>query len=101
MLGIAESALTVGGAVVIHKNGAAGAVVTTSSGSTQIDAPIVREVDPDGAGDIFAAGYVAATLLGHPPGVAARVGCVVAPNPYRFVGPLESEVGHVSKYIGR
>jgi tagatose kinase len=101
MLGVAESAVTARGAVVVHKNGAAGAVVSTSSGSIQVDAPLVVEVDPDGAGDVFAAGYVAATLLGHTPEVAARVGCAVAAESVQVRGPLESRVDHVSAYVGR
>jgi sugar/nucleoside kinase (ribokinase family) len=101
MLGVDESAVTSRGAVVVHKNGAAGAVVSTAAGSVQVDAPVVREVDPDGAGDIFAAGYVAASLLGHAPAVAARVGCLVAAESVQVRGPLESAVGHVSTYLGR
>jgi tagatose kinase len=101
LLGVDESAVTARGAVVVHKNGAAGAVVSTAAGSVQVDAPTVQEVDPDGAGDIFAAGYVAATLLGHPPVVAARVGCLVAAESVQVRGPMESRVQHVSDYVGR
>lgn len=101
MLEVSESAVTGRGAVVVHKNGAAGVVVSTSSGSVQVDAPPVQEVDPDGAGDVFAAGYVAATLLGHPPEVAARVGCAVAAESVQVRGPLESDVNHVSTYLER
>jgi tagatose kinase len=100
MLGFDESAVTARGAVVVHKNGAAGAVVSTAAGSMQIDAPVVQEVDPDGAGDIFAAGYVAATLQGHAPEVAARVGCIVAAESVQVRGPMGSPVGHVSTYLG-
>jgi len=100
-LGVAESVVTARGAVLVRKNGADGAVVTTSSGSTRVDSPVVSEVDPDGAGDIFAAGYVAAPLLGHPPEAATRVGCVVAAESVQVRGPLESEIRHVATYIGR
>jgi sugar/nucleoside kinase (ribokinase family) len=99
MLGVSESAVTARGAVVVHKLGAAGAVVSTSSGSARVVAPLVQEVDPDGAGDVFAAGYVAATLLGHPPETAARVGCAVAAESVQVRGPLESTVEHVSAYL--
>jgi sugar/nucleoside kinase (ribokinase family) len=75
--------------------------VTSSSGSTAVAAPSVSEIDPDGAGDIFAAGYVAATLLGHRPATAARAGCVVAAESVRVRGPMESDVRHVSTYVGR
>jgi sugar/nucleoside kinase (ribokinase family) len=97
-LGVSESARIARGAVVVHKRGADGAVVSTRAGSVQVDAPRVEEVDPDGAGDIFAAGYVAATLLGHPPVAAARVGCAVAAESVQVRGPMESVVGHVSTY---
>ena len=100
-LGVAESVITARGAVLVRKNGADGADVTTSSGSTHVDAPVVSEVDPDGAGDVFAAGYVAATLLGHIPEVAARIGCVVAAESVQVRGPLESEVRNLSTYVGR
>jgi len=100
-LGVRESVVTDRGAVLVRKNGAEGAVVSTSSGSTRVAAPVVSEVDPDGAGEIFAAGYVVATLLGQPPEAAARVGCVVAAESVEVRGPLESDVGHVSTYVGR
>jgi sugar/nucleoside kinase (ribokinase family) len=100
-LGVSDSSVTGRGSVLVRKNGASGAVVTTSSGSTTVPAPSVPEVDPDGAGDIFAAGYVAATLLGHPPEAAARAGCVVAAESVQVRGPMESDVGHVSTYLGR
>jgi tagatose kinase len=100
-LGVSESSVTGRGSVLVRKNGASGAVVTTSSGSTAVAAPQVSEVDPDGAGDIFAAGYVAATLLGHPPEAAARAGCVVAAESVQVRGPMESDVGHVSTYLER
>jgi tagatose kinase len=100
-LGVEDSAVVDRGAVLVRKKGAAGAVVTTPTGSRHVDAPAVHEVDPDGAGDIFAAGYVAATLHGHPPDVATRVGCVVAAESVQVRGPLESSVAHVSAYLGR
>jgi sugar/nucleoside kinase (ribokinase family) len=100
-LGVSESSVTGRGSVLVRKNGASGAVVTTSSGSTAVPAPTVPEVDPDGAGDIFAAGYVAATLLGHPPEVAARAGCVVAAESVQVRGPMESDIGRVSTYLER
>lgn len=99
--GVPESVVTGRGAVLVRKHGAAGAVVTTSSGSTPVAAPTVPEVDPDGAGDIFAAGYVAATLLGHTPETAARVGCLVAADSVQVRGPLESDVSHVSTFLRR
>ena len=99
-LGVRDSAVTDRGSVLVRKNGADGAVVTTSSGSTTVKAPSVQEVDPDGAGDIFAAGYVAATLLGHPPEASAGVGCVVAAESVQVRGPMESDVRHLSTYLG-
>ena len=100
-LGVADSSVTGRGSVLVRKNGAAGAVVTTSSVSAAVPAPQVSEVDPDGAGDIFAAGFVAATLLGHPPEHAAHAGCVVAAESVQVRGPMESDVAHVSTYLER
>jgi tagatose kinase len=100
-LGLEDSAVCERGVVLVRKKGAAGAVVTTSAGSRHVAAPTVHELDPDGAGDIFAAGYVAATLHGHPPEVATRVGCLVAAESVQVRGPLESPITHVSAYLGR
>jgi sugar/nucleoside kinase (ribokinase family) len=100
-LGVAESVITARGGVLVRKNGADGAVVTSARGSTPVHSPAVTEVDPDGAGDIFAAGYVAATMWGHTPEAATRVGCVVAAESVQVRGPLESDVAHISTYVGR
>jgi tagatose kinase len=98
-LGVPDAAVVERGTVLVRKLGAQGAVVITRSGATHVTAPAVREVDPDGAGDIFAAGYVAATLRGQTAEVAARVGCLVAAESVQVRGPLESRVQPLAAYL--
>jgi sugar/nucleoside kinase (ribokinase family) len=98
-LNVDEATLIGRNAVVCYKAGAAGARVVTCTGSTTIAAPPAREVDPDGAGDIFAAGYVAAALNGHPPEVCAAVGCRVASASVEVQGPLESTIDRLAAYL--
>lgn len=55
-------------------------------------APTTREVDPTGAGDTFAAGFTAATLLGSEPEAAALVACRLAARSVETLGPMEAPV---------
>jgi sugar/nucleoside kinase (ribokinase family) len=48
----------------------------------------VQPVDPDGAGDSFAAGFIAAALAGGDPVDAARAGVRVAAAAIQTVGPM-------------
>jgi fructokinase len=98
-LSVNEATLIARGAVVCYKAGAAGARVVTREGSTRVPAPRAREIDPDGAGDIFAAGYVAAALHGHQPAICAAVGCRVASASVEVQGPLESSIARLAAYL--
>jgi len=98
-LQVADAEVVERGTVLVRKHGADGAVVSTRTSSWTVPAPTVREVDPDGAGDIFAAGYVAAALHGYPPAFAARVGCRVAAESVQVRGPLESRVRPLADYL--
>jgi len=97
-LGGAEADVVARGGVVCHKLGARGAVVVDASGRHEVPAVEVVEVDPDGAGDVFAAGFVAATLLGYPAVDAAAVGCRVAAESVQVWGPLESHIEALVPY---
>lgn len=62
-LGVPEVVLTLG---------SEGSVVVTSDGEERVPAERVPGVDPTGAGDMYAIGYLAARADGFPPGEAAR-----------------------------
>jgi 2-dehydro-3-deoxygluconokinase len=60
--------------VAIVKLGAEGAIAASAGKTFRAEAvPVRTVVDPVGAGDAFAAGYIAATLEGKPIGEALRV----------------------------
>jgi fructokinase len=80
--------LVAGGATVCTTLGSGGATVTDESGTTQIDALSVEPVDTDGAGDSFAAGFIAAALAGGDPVDAARAGVRVAAAAIQTEGPM-------------
>lgn len=61
------------GQILVRKQGSAGSVVETDAGSTHIPAHTVDVVNSTGAGDAFAAAYVAATIRGRDPVAAARL----------------------------
>ncbi len=100
-LGGDEVAITGRGAIVCHKNGPNGATVVTSDGRWRVPAPAVTEVDPDGAGDIFAAGFVVARLAGLDPVASARVAVQVASDSVGVRGPLESTIDSLDQYLAR
>ena len=87
-LGVDAAALVAGGATVCTTFGAAGATVSEPSGSVHVDALTVDAVDTDGAGDSFAAGFIAATLAGADPVDAARAGVRVAAAAIGAEGPM-------------
>ena len=100
-LGGSETAILERGGAVCYKAGAAGAVVATPAGRWSVPAPSVTEVDPDGAGDIFAAGYVVAAALGAHPRDCARVGVAAASASVEIQGPLESTILPIDRYLDR
>ncbi len=71
---------------LVLKRGAAGAAVVTLDGETFEPALAVEVVDVTGAGDAFAAGYLAARLWGRPPVDRLRLGHVMGA---RVVGVLD------------
>lgn len=91
-LGMDERQLAAGGAVVCMTRGAKGAWVRTGDDVVYVPAPTVQEVDPDGAGDIFAAGFVTATMNGATAVEAAAVGCHIAAHSVETFGPMESQI---------
>ncbi len=100
-LGGSETAILERGGAVCYKSGAAGAIVATPAGRWSVPAPTVTEVDRDGAGDIFAAGYVVAAALGAHPQDCARVGVAAASASVEVHGPLESTILPIDRYLDR
>lgn len=99
-LGGSEAAILERGGAICYKAGAAGAVVVTPDGRWSVPAPKAIEVDPDGAGDIFAAGYVVAAALGAEPRDCARVGVAAASASVEVRGPCESTILPIEQYLG-
>ncbi|GIJ52854.1 ribokinase [Virgisporangium aurantiacum] len=71
--GARHLAATFGGEVVL-KHGAAGAVWSDGADVIAVPAAPAEAVDPTGAGDAFAAGYLAARLAGARPAEALQAG---------------------------
>ena len=78
--------------------GAAGCTVHTQGQTRSFAAPSVREVDPTGAGDVFAAAFFVALRRCGDPWAAARFANCVAANSVTRVGldstPEPGEVAH-------
>ncbi len=64
--------------VVAHTLGARGCEVFARGRTTRIGIYPTREIDPTGAGDVFAAGFFLALALGEDPVAAARLGAAAA-----------------------
>lgn len=99
VIGGSEAAILARGGTVVYKAGAAGAVVAMTDGRWSVPAPAATEVDPDGAGDIFAAGYVVAAAMGVAPRDCARVGVAAASASVEVQGPMESTILPISRYL--
>ncbi len=67
--------------------GARGAMVVTPTGAIEVPAaPVAEVVDTTGAGDLFAAGFLAGITHGHTPDDAARLGALCAAEVISHVG---------------
>ena len=84
-----ELGLEVGGAVSVVKRGADPVLVAHDGERSEVPVERVADVlDSTGAGDAFAAGYIAAALAGADPRESARAGSVVAMSALRRPGAL-------------
>jgi sugar/nucleoside kinase (ribokinase family) len=81
--------LSQGPRLVVIKHGPAGCSVYSAAGQQDIPGFPAEEVDPTGAGDAFAAGFVVAILRGMPPAAAARYANAVGSLAVRRRGPME------------
>ena len=84
-LGLNAEDLVAGGATVCTTFGAGGATI---AGGVHLVAPEVNAIDTDGAGDSFAAGFIAASLAGASPPEAAAAGIRVAAQAVQVTGPM-------------
>ena len=91
-LGLDEVELLEEGVVVCTTLAERGARVRYRKVDVHVPAPFANEVDPTGAGDIFAAGFVAATLQGAALVEATQLGCRLAARSVETLGPMESKV---------
>ena len=92
-LGVTTRELVDRGALVCATHGPAGAELHVPDGEPiTVDAPVVREIDPTGAGDSFAATFVAEYAAGADPAAAAATACAVAAHSVTALGAMEAEV---------
>ncbi|MFC0528678.1 carbohydrate kinase family protein [Phytohabitans kaempferiae] len=87
-LGADVDALLAAGATICTTHGPGGTLVRDGTGTATVPAVEVEAVDTDGAGDSFAAGFIAASLAGADPRAAARAGAAVAAQAIQVPGPM-------------
>jgi len=75
-------------ATLVVKDGAVGVTSFTAEGTCFVPAPAVEVVEPVGAGDAFAAGYLYGVLRGLAEPARLRLGHLVAGSALRAVGDI-------------
>ncbi|MFW6181204.1 MAG: sugar kinase [Spirochaetota bacterium] len=78
-----------GGKLVARKNGSRGCTLYGEEGRVEVPGFPVREIDPTGAGDCFAAAFITGLNEGMSPGEAARFANAVGAMSVRARGPME------------
>lgn len=81
-------AMLPGPATLVVKDGAVGATSFLAQGSYAVPAPPVTVVEPVGAGDAFAAGYLWGVLCDATPRARLRLGHLLAGSALRAVGDI-------------
>jgi sugar/nucleoside kinase (ribokinase family) len=77
---------------IVLKRGRRGATVYTRSGSVEVPAYSVREVDPTGAGDSFDAGFLCGMLEERPVEECARLAAAAGALNAASFGPMEGDI---------
>ena len=75
---LAQRWLSGGARAVVVTRGARGATIFTDAARSEVPATPAREIDPTGAGDVFATAYLVATYEGAAPIDAARFAAAAA-----------------------
>lgn len=91
-IGLEAAELVAAGALVCHTLGREGARLegrAVGSEPVRVPAPPAEEVDPTGAGDTFAAAWVAATRAGRDPVAAARLAAGLAARSVGVLGAMQ------------
>jgi sugar/nucleoside kinase (ribokinase family) len=93
-LGVTEQSLLERGALICHTHGADGATVIGGPCDVpvRVSAPATKEIDPTGAGDTFAAAFVAATRGGAEPVSATEFACRTAARTVEVLGAMEAPI---------
>jgi sugar/nucleoside kinase (ribokinase family) len=99
-LGLSTGALVSGGALVCATQGADGVDLYDGAEPVRIPAPVVREVDPTGAGDSFAAAFIASLAGGAEPVDAATLACAVAARSVTVLGAMEARFDDLPGWPG-
>lgn len=100
----ANTLLDLGPRAVVVKVGAEGSVVVTKDGYERVSGfPVSRVVDPVGAGDAFAAGFVAGMLEGKNLAEAARLGNACGAFAVTTAGDVEGmpERAEIDRFVTR
>jgi len=88
--------------IVVVTEGARGSVVHTAGTSRHVPAYPTREVDPTGAGDVFATAFLIALARGESPHTAAIWGASAASIVIEDVGPAAlSRIGETAARVER
>lgn len=100
VLGLDVDELLSAGALVCTTLGPAGVEIRDAAGTvTRLPAVTVSAVDTDGAGDSFAAGFIAAALTGADPVTSAQAGLTVAAAAVVVDGPMTVEFGPAARAL--
>ncbi len=78
--------------LIVLKRGRKGASVYTRSGSVEVPAYAVKEVDPTGAGDSFDAGFLCGMLEERPVEECARMAAAAGALNAASFGPMEGNI---------
>lgn len=98
-LQLEPEALVAAGTIVCRKHGRGGASILVDGAWIRVQTPTVEEVDPDGAGDNFAAGFVVAYLVGRDPLRAAEFAVAIASDSVTVHGPMSSRIQPIAELV--
>ena len=100
-LGLSTDELVGRGTLVCATHGAGGVEIHAAADAAplRVAAPAVREVDPTGAGDSFAAAFVSSYARGAEPLHAANTACEVAAHSVTVLGAMEAQFAGTDGFV--